>query len=73
MFRNKNQVENFFININNITIVIFNIGLVIILIIIIYSLIFKIYLQKKQQGGRHALQLCFFFLAFSFEILHNGS
>ena len=72
MFRNKNQVENFFININNITIVIFNIGLVIILIIIIYSLIFKIYLQKKQQGGRHALKLCFF-LAFSFEILHNGS
>ena len=57
MLKNRNKVRNLSFNINNLTIVSFNIIIISsILIITNYSRIFFIYLLQKQQGGSEGLQ-----------------
>ena len=78
MIRNQSQVHKLFLILiillllSSLLLLLSYVIIIIILIIINYSLIFSIYLQEKQHGGRKNLQLIPFYQFFFFFFLKFG-
>ena len=78
MIRNQSQVHKLFLILiillllSSLLLLLSYVIIIIILIIINYSLIFSIYLQEKQYGGRKNLQLTPFYQFFFFFFLKFG-